>query len=165
MTSGVAKDPVQYPILRNLQFSPIKQGDDQLIVLWDPSGLSPGKLVLPLNFFFIVQHFDGEHSLPEIGALYLKRFGEFLLPSKVEQLVADLDQKLFLEGPRAETARQQARMDYRQRLSRPAAFAGRSYEADSAKLRKQIDGFFTSSEGPDFKPSENHAKLIKGLVA
>ena len=123
MTTGVVKDSTQYPVLRNLQFSPIKQEDDQLIVLWDPSGLSHEKLVLPLNLFFIVQHFDGEHSLPEIGALYLKRFGEFLLPSKVEQLVADLDQKLFLEGPRAETARQQAQIDYRQRPSRPAVFA------------------------------------------
>ena len=165
MTTVAAKDSDHYPVLRNLQFSPIKQGEDQLIVLWDPSGLSKEKLVLPLNFFFIVQHFDGEHSLQEIGALYLKRFGEFLLPSKVEQLVVDLDQKLFLEGPRAETARQQARIDYRQRPSRPAVFAGRSYEADSAKLRKQIDGFFTSGEGPDFKPSEHRGKLIKGLVA
>ena len=135
------------------------------MVLWDPSGLSQEKLVLPLNFFFIVQHFDGEHSIQEIGALYLKRFGEFLLPSKVEQLVADLDQKLFLEGPRTETARQQARSEYRQRPFRPAVFAGRSYEADGAKLLKQIDGFFTSSEGPDFKPSEHKGKLIKGLVA
>jgi MEMO1 family protein len=165
MTSGVAKDPIQYPILRNLQFSPIKQGEDQLVVLWDPSGLSKEKLVIPLNLFFIVQHFDGEHSIPDIGALYLKRFGEFLLPSKVEQLVADLEQKLFLEGDRAETARQQARLEYRQRAIRPAVLAGRSYEADGAKLRKQLDGFFSSGEGPDFKPSENRGKLIKGLVA
>lgn len=165
MTPGITKDSAQYPVLRNLQFSPIKQGEDQLVVLWDPSGLSKEKLVLPLNFFFIVQHFDGEHSIQEIGALYLKRFGEFLLPSKVEQLVADLDQKLFLEGSRTETAREQARSEYRQRPFRPAVFAGRSYEADGAKLRKQIDGFFTSSEGPDFKPSEHASQLIKGLVA
>ena len=164
MTSGIAKDPAQYPVLRNLQFSPIKQGEDQLIVLWDPSGLSKEKLVLPLNFFFIVQHFDGEHSIQDIGALYLKRFGEFLMPSKVEQLVTDLEQKLFLEGERTEAARRQAQVDYRQQPTRPAAFAGRSYEADGAKLRKQIDGFFTSGEGPDFKPSENRGKLIKGLV-
>ena len=164
MTSGIAKDPAEYPILRNLQFSPIKQGDDQLIVLWDPSGLSKEKLVLPLNFFFIVQHFDGEHSIQDIGALYLKRFGEFLLPSKVEQLVVDLEQKLFLEGPRTETARQRARLEYRQQTMRPAVFAGRSYEADGAKLKKQLDGFFSSGEGPDFKPSENRGKLIKGLV-
>ena len=73
------QDPTQYPALRNLQFSPIKEGEEQYMVLWDPTGLSKEKLVLPLNYFFIIQHFDGEHSLAEIGALYLKRFGEFLV--------------------------------------------------------------------------------------
>ncbi|MDH5251979.1 MAG: AmmeMemoRadiSam system protein B [Nitrospira sp.] len=165
MTTSEVKDPKLYPILRNLQFSPIKQGEDQFMVLWDPSGLSKEKLVLPLNYFFIVQHFDGEHSLLEIGAIYLKRFGEFLVPSKVEQLVEDLDQKLFLEGARTDSARLRLRDEYRQASLRKAAFAGRSYEADGAKLKKQIDGFFTSEEGPDFKPSENQGKPIKGLVA
>jgi AmmeMemoRadiSam system protein B len=165
MTTDTAKDPKHHPVLRNLQFSPIKEGEEQYIVLWDPSGLSKDKLVLPLNYFFIVQHFDGEHSLQEIGGLYLKRFGEFLMPDKVEQLVSDLDANLFLEGERAESARKQVQDVYRQAPLRAAAFAGRSYEADGAKLKKQIDGFFTSKEGPDFKPSENKGRLIKGLVA
>ena len=165
MTTQTTKDPKQYPVLRNLQFSPIKQGEDQFIVLWDPTGLSTDKLVLPLNYFFIIQHFDGEHSLTDIVGIYLKRFGEFLMPNKVEQLVADLETKLFLEGERAETAKQQAREAYRQAPLRPALFAGRSYEADGAKLQRQIEGFFTSKEGPDFKPSLNAGKLIKALVA
>ena len=165
MTTGTAKDPSQYPTLRNLQFSPIKEGEEQYMVLWDPTGLSKDKLVLPLNYFFIIQHFDGEHSLAEIGALYLKRFGEFLSPSRMEQLVSDLNEKLFLEGQRAEDALRLAREAYRQSPLRRAAFAGRSYEADGAKLKKQIDGFFTSKEGPDFKPSEHAGKKIKGLVA
>ena len=165
MTTDTAKDPKQYPTLRNLQFSPIKEGEEQYIVLWDPSGLSKEKLVLPLNYFFIVQHFDGEHSLQAIGGLYLKRFGEFLMPNKVEQLVSDLDAKLFLEGARVESARKQVQEAYRQAPLRQAAFAGRSYETDGAKLKKQIDGFFASKEGPDFKPSENKGKPIKGLVA
>ena len=165
MTTETARDPEQYPVLRNLQFSPIKEGEDQFIVLWDPSGLSKEKLVLPLNYFFIVQHFDGEHSLQQIGAMYLKRFGEFLMPNKVEQLVADLDAKLFLEGEGTDSARKQAQAAYRQALLRQAQFAGRSYETDGAKLKKQINGFFSSKEGPDFKPSENKGKPIKGLVA
>lgn len=164
MSTGTAKDPKQYPILRNLQFSPIKEGEEQYIVLWDPSGLSKEKLVLPLNYFFIIQHFDGDHSLHEIGALYLKRFGEFLMPGKVEQLVGDLEAKLFLEGDRTEGAKAQARHAYREAVVRPAGFAGKSYEADSGQLKKQIDGFFSSKEGPDFKPSANKGKLIKGLV-
>ena len=159
-----AKDPKQYPLLRNLQFSPIKEGEEQYMVLWDPSGLSKDKLVLPLNYFFIIQHFDGDHSLQDIVGLYLKRFGEFLMPNKVEQLVADLDQKLFLEGDRIKAVKQQARDLYRQSALRSAVFAGRSYEADGEKLTKQIESFFTSKEGPDFKPSEHRGKKIKGLV-
>jgi AmmeMemoRadiSam system protein B len=164
MTTGAAKDPKQYPLLRNLQFSPIKQGEEQYVVLWDPTGLSKEKLVLPLNYFFIVQHFDGDHSLQEIGALYLKRFGEFLMPDKVDQLVGDLEGKLFLEGDRTEMAKAEARNAYREAAVRPAAFAGKSYEADRGQLKKQIDGFFSSKEGPEFKPSANKGKLIKGLV-
>ena len=83
-TTSTSKDPNQYPALRNLQFSPIKEGEEQYMVLWDPTGLSQEKLVLPLNYFFLIQHFDGEHSLAEIGALYLKRFGEFLVPGKMD---------------------------------------------------------------------------------
>ena len=165
MTTGTAKDPAQYPALRNLQYSPIKEGEEQYMVLWDPTGLSKDKLVLPLNYFFIIQHFDGEHSLAEIGALYLKRFGEFLSPGRMQQLVFDLNEKLFLEGQRAEDARRMAREVYRQSPLRRASFAGRSYEADGVKLKKQIDGFFTSKEGPDFKPSIHAGKKIKGLVA
>lgn len=164
-TTPTIKDPKQYPVLRNLQFSPIKEGEEQYIVLWDPTGLSKDKLVLPLNYFFIVQHFDGEHSIQEIGALYLKRFGEFLMPDRVDKLIADLDDKLFLEGERAESAKQRAKDAYRQAPLRTAAFAGRSYEADEAKLRKQLDGFFSSKEGPEIKASENRGKKIKGLVA
>ena len=164
MSTGTAKDPKQYPVLRNLQFSPVKEGEEQYVVLWDPSGLSKEKLVLPLNYFFIIQHFDGDHSLQEIGSLYLKRFGEFLLPAKVEQLVVDLEAKLFLEGDLTEEAKEQARAAYRQAAVRPAVFAGKSYEADRGRLKKQIDGFFSSKEGPDFKPSANKGKPIKGLV-
>ncbi len=165
MTTTTPNDPKQCPALRNLQFSPIKEGEEQYMVLWDPTGLSNEKLVLPLNYFFIIQHFDGEHSLAEIAALYLKRFGEFLVPSKLDQLVSDLNHKLFLEGPRTEDARRLAQETYRQSPLRRAAFAGRGYEADGVKLKKQIDSFFTSKEGPDFKPSEHAGKKIKGIVA
>src|SRR5574338_727648 len=140
------KDANQYPALRNLQFSPVKEGEDQYIILWDPTGLSKEKLVLPLNYFFIVQHFDGEHSLQEIGAIYLKRFGEFLMPNKVEQLVSELDDKLFLEGARVDSARQSAVDAYRRAAVRKPVFSGRSYEADGPKLRRQIDGFFKSKD-------------------
>ncbi|MCA9474082.1 MAG: AmmeMemoRadiSam system protein B [Nitrospirales bacterium] len=164
MTTQV-KDPKHYPALRNLQFSPLKQGDEQYILLWDPSRLSHEKLVIPLPFFFLFQFFDGEHSLEQLGAEYLKKYGEFLMPDKLSQLVTDLDDKLFLEGERFEQAKAAAVTAYRQGPVRKPVYAGKSYEADPEQLRKQIDSFFDSKEGPEQKPSEHQGARIQAIVA
>jgi len=164
-TETVEKDSKNYPILRNLQYSPLKQGEEQYIVLWDPTGLSSEKLVLPLNFFYLFQFFDGEHSLEQVGAEYLKKYGEFMMPERLNKLVSDLDDKLFLEGERAEQVQTQALEAYRKLAVRPMAFAGKQYEADPVKLRAQLDAFYQSKEGPEKTPSENAGKPIKGLVA
>jgi AmmeMemoRadiSam system protein B len=152
------------PLLRNLQFSPIKQQDEQYIVLWDPSGLTSEKLIIPLNYFYLVQFFDGEHTLEQIGGEYLRRFGEFLMPDRLDRLVTDMDNKLFLEGARAEAARQAATAAYRSCALRPAGFSGKSYEADGEKLKVQLEGFFKSKEGPGVEASANAGRPIKGLV-
>ncbi len=164
MTSST-NDPKNYPSLRNLQYSPLKQGEEQYILLWDPSRLSQEKLVIPLNFFFLFQFFDGEHSLEQLGAEYLKKYGEFLMPEKLSQLVADLDDKLFLEGERCEQAQVAATSAYRNEPVRKAVFAGKSYEGEAESLRKQLDGFFESKEGPEKKPSDNQGKKIKAISA
>ena len=159
------KDPARFPVLRNLQFSPLKQNEEQYVVLWDPTGLTAEKLIVPLSYFYLLQFFDGEHSLDQIGAEYLKKFGEFFTLDRLEKLVADLDAKLFLEGEQLASARQAAIAAYRNSPMRVAAYAGRSYEADGEKLTRELEGFFASKEGPGFRPSENKGKKIKGLVA
>jgi hypothetical protein len=154
-----------HPLLRNLQYSPLKEGDEQYVLLWDPSGLSAEKLIVPLSYFYLLQFLDGEHSLEQIAAEYLRKFGEFLVPDRLHRLVGDLDDKLFLEGERVEAARKAALAAYRAQPARKAVFAGKSYEADPGKLRTQLKGFFTSKEGPDRKDSEHKGQPIRGLVA
>lgn len=158
-------NPKPYPALRNIQYSPMMQGEEHYIVLWDPSGLSAEKLIIPLNLFYLFQFLDGEHSPEQIGVEYLKKYGEFLMPDKLERLIADLDQKLFLEGERYEAAKAAAVKAYRDAPARSPRFAGKSYEADPQKLREQLAGFFSSKEGPSPDPSEHQGKAIKGLVA
>jgi AmmeMemoRadiSam system protein B len=155
----------QRPTLRNLQFSPLKQGEDQFVVLWDPTGLSADRLIVPLNYFYLFQFFDGEHTLDQIAAQYLKQFGEFLMPDRLEKLVAELDAKLFLEGERVEAAKSAADQAYRALAVRKPVHAGRLYEADAAKLRAQIDGFYSSKEGPPIKATAHKGQKLKGLVA
>ena len=76
MTEQV-KDPKTYPALRNIQYSPMKEREEQYIVLWDPSGLSSEKLIIPLNFFYLFQFLDGKHSLSQVGVEYLKSMASF----------------------------------------------------------------------------------------
>ena len=163
--SGSVKSSKQFPVLRNLQYSPLKQGEDQYILLWDPTGLGTDKLIVPMSYFYLLQFFDGEHSLEQVAAEYLRKFGEFLVPDRLERLVADLDGKLFLEGERVDAVRQTALAAYRAAPVRAAAFAGKSYEADPGKLAAQIAGFFSSKEGPGRKDSAHKGQPIKGLVA
>jgi AmmeMemoRadiSam system protein B len=162
-------DPVKHaqqgPLLRNLQFSPLKQQDEQYVVLWDPTGLSSEKLIVPLNYFYLFQFFDGEHSPERIGAEYLKKFGEFLMPDQLQRLIDDLEEKLFLEGGRAEAARAAAVSAYRSNPVRRAAFAGKAYAAEAGALTREIEGGFSSKEGPDIKRSANAGKKLKAIVA
>lgn len=161
----ITRNPKQYPLLRNLQYSPLKQEGDQYIVLWDPTRISTEKLIIPLSYFFVIQHFDGEHSLEQIATLYLKKFGEFLNPDSLYRLVDDLDDKLFLEGARFEAAKEAAKTAYRNAPIRKAYFAGKSYPEDKEKLLAQIDSFYSSKEGPEIKASINRGKTIRALVA
>ena len=158
------QDPKHYPVLRNLQFSPFKEKDEQYVVLWDPSGVTKERLVVPMNYFYVLQFFDGEHSLEEVGARYLQQFGELLMPAKLERLVEELERKLFLEGPAFEAAKQAAIETYRALPLRKAAYAGRAYEADPGKLRKQLEECFVSKEGPGKTPSANRGKALKARV-
>jgi hypothetical protein len=160
-----AQSSKPFPLLRNLQFSPLKEGEEQYVLLWDPSGLSTDKLIVPLSYFYLLQFFDGEHSLEQVAAEYLRKFGEFLVPDRLHRLVADLDDKLFLEGERVDAARQAALAAYRAAPVRQAVFAGRSYEANPDQLTSQLKGYFTSKEGPDRKDSEHRGQPIRGLVA
>jgi len=164
MTDPVKHAP-QGPLLRNLQFSPLKQQDEQYVVLWDPTGLSPEKLIVPLNYFYLFQFFDGEHSPERIGAEYLKKFGEFLMPDRLQRLIDDLEEKLFLEGARAETARTAAQAAYRSHPVRRAAFAGKAYAGEAAALTREIESYFSSKEGPDIKRSAQAGKRLKAIVA
>jgi hypothetical protein len=156
---------LENPKLRNLEFFPVREDENQSVGLRDPQGISKEILFLPPNVFYLIQFLDGRHTRNQIAGEYLKRFGELLLPNWVDRFLADLDEKLFLEGERFEEAKKALAEGYRKETIRQAAYAGKSYEADAEKLKAQLDGFFTSKEGPGSAPSEHAGQRIKAIVA
>jgi len=55
----------------------------------------------------------------------MKKFGEFLYTEKLQEIIGQLDDALYLEGDRFQEALRQKEGDFRKASSREAVFAGR----------------------------------------
>ncbi len=104
-------------------------------VLFDRTGLSDAELHLSRRDMELLQRFDGDTSLDDVR----KEFVASHTADAIAELVEQLDQALFLDGPR-----------FRERIAgpiRPACCAGRAYEDDPDDLRRRLHGLFTRGSG------------------
>ncbi len=136
-----------------------------LICLQDPLQISDKTLFLHPSLSFILSLFDGHHSILDIQAEYMRRFGEFLFTEKIEEIIRQLDETLFLEGERFENALKQKEEAFKQAPVREASFAGKSYEREPSRLKAQLSSFFTNSEGPGPLSEKEERAGLKGVIA
>ncbi len=73
---------MDFPKLRNINIFPVQNSGQTLLCLQDPQNISEKALFLPPPLYFIVSLFDGQHSILDIQAEYMRRFGEFLFTEK-----------------------------------------------------------------------------------
>jgi AmmeMemoRadiSam system protein B len=136
-----------------------------LLCLQDPQNVSEKALFLPPSLYFIVSLFDGQHSILDIQAEYIRRFGEFLFTEKVEEIISQLEENLFLEGDRFQGALKHKEEDFKRATIREAAFAGKSYEMDPERLRVQLEDYFKGSDGPGSLGERGSKDRLRGVVA
>jgi len=156
---------VDYPKLRNINTFPVQISDQTLLCIQDPQNISEKALFLPPPLYFIVSLFDGQHSILEIQAEYMRRFREFLFTEKLQEIIHQLDENLFLEGERFQEALRQKEESFKKGSIREAAFAGKSYEKDPELLKIQLEGYFGRSEGPGVPVDKEGVNGLKGVVA
>ena len=78
----------------------------------------------------------------------MRKFGELLFTEKIQEIINQLDENLFLEGNRFQEASRQKEESFKKSPVREAAFAGKSYEEESTRLKVQIEGYFEGPDGP-----------------
>jgi hypothetical protein len=144
----MSDDPLESPRLRAVEAFPVRQDGQQLIALRDPAGYAETVVLLPPAAVEVVRHFDGRHSLVDIQAELMRRFGELVPRADIERLVAALDEQGFLDSPRFEARRRSVDQAFLAAPTRPAAHAGGAYAADPEALRQSLEAFFTGAEGP-----------------
>lgn len=156
---------MEYPKLRNIDAFPLETSGRKAVGLRDPLNLREKIVIVSYTDFFIISLFDGNHSLLDIKAEYMRKFGEMLFTERLEEIIKHLDDNYLLESERYEAYRLRLEDEFKKADIRPAVFAGKSYESDLSKLMQQIEGFFTSPQGPG-KPNPGQKEgHIKGIIA
>jgi AmmeMemoRadiSam system protein B len=112
-------------------------------VLWDRLRLGDRMVRLTAQELSWVRLFDGRNSLRDVQEEVSRRQGREVPLEVLARLAEQLEEALFLDGPR-----------YRARLQEIAADPVRppvclaSYEPEPAALRRQLDRLFTGPGGP-----------------
>lgn len=156
---------MDFPKLRPLNLFPVKVSGQTMLCLQDPLNISEKALFLPLPIYFIISHFDGKHSIVDIQAEYMRRFGEILFSEKIQEIIHQLEENLFLEGERFQEALRKKEEEFLRSPVREPAFAGKSYEADPERLRDQLEGYFIRSDGPGRLGDRLVGGGLRGVIA
>ena len=73
---------MDYPKLRPIEAFPVESSGRKMICLRDPHNFTNNVVMVPFNFFFIIQLFDGQHTILDIQAEYMRKYGELLFKEK-----------------------------------------------------------------------------------
>ncbi|MGA2317707.1 MAG: AmmeMemoRadiSam system protein B [Thermodesulfobacteriota bacterium] len=156
---------MDYPKLRSINIFPVQSSGQAMLCLQDPQNISEKALFMSPPLYFIVSLFDGQHSILDIQAEYMRKFREFLYTEKLQEIISQLDENFFLEGKRFQESLRQKEEGFKKASFREAVFAGKSYEGDPDGLRAQFEGYFKGTNGPGSLGEKKGSNGLKGVVA
>ncbi|HYA30940.1 MAG TPA: AmmeMemoRadiSam system protein B [Acidobacteriota bacterium] len=142
----------------------MEQDGKTLIYLKDPLNFATPLGISPVGYF-VLSHFDGDHSFLDIQEAYCKRFGALLVTDELKQFVDMLDQYYYLDSERFSDYRQLVIAEFRQLPKRASAHVGGVYKSNPAELTAQLDGYFTSHKGPGLPSTNGLGATPRAIVA
>lgn len=142
--------------LRPIEAVPVNHEGRRVLMLRDPLRLSEEVLLVPMPLVPVLQRLDGRHDFEAIREECAALHGARLSEEDFRAVVSRLEEARFLEGESFASWSASLKDAFLRAPSRPAFLAGKSYEADPARLRARMDGFFAAEDGPGM-PSANRA--------
>ncbi len=139
-------DPSYCPKLRAIEVIPFTYQGQQRLLLRDPFGYTEGAFMLPASLAPILSLMDGSNTLRDIQAAATRLFGRLVMLEEVNQLVASLDESLFLDNERFQALRQRLEEEFRSSPVRPPSHADKAYPGDSERLKEFLDQILAQSE-------------------
>ena len=154
---------MDYPRLRYIQASQTDMEGGSRILISDPLHFAKGPLVMPAATYFIISHFDGQHSVVDIQEAFARQFGQILPRERIEDLIEQLDHNHYLDSERF---RQEVLDVFYQSPVREMAHANSCYSAKPEEFTKQAVAIFKGHGGPGL-PAENEQRHppVRGIIA
>jgi AmmeMemoRadiSam system protein B len=128
----------EYPKLRPLEILPIRDREQDLLLVTDPLGVFRAPVALRLEMLELLQLLDGSVSINELAALIARESKDLRAARFVKDLVGQLDRLLMLDSPRFQEAFAQIRDSYHRLEVRQAALEGVTYPGEP----QQAEAFF-----------------------
>jgi len=151
------------PKLRPLSAVPVEQDGQELICLYDATGLADKQVLVNPQTFFILSRFDGKHTVDEIKLAYTRRFGELLLGEKVDRIIEGLDEALLLESERLRRTLAERLDAYRRSGVRHPARAD-DYPQDPSRFEEYVRSFFMVDGAPGLPEPPEERLPMRALV-
>ena len=151
------------PCLRPVEAFPIQQEGKTLICLRDPQQFAQTLVVSPV-VYFILSHFDGQHSFVDIQESYARRVGELLFTEDLKKIIDLLEGHLYLHSERFLDHQKRIIDEFRQQPVRAPSHAGAVYRENPEELRAQLRSHFEPPDGPG-EPQRNSRAAPKAVVA
>ncbi|HTM09997.1 MAG TPA: AmmeMemoRadiSam system protein B [Verrucomicrobiae bacterium] len=153
-----------HPLLRPVEAFPVQQDGKTYICLRDPAHFAETLVVTPVGYFLIA-HFDGQHSLVDIQEAYAKRIGQILASEELQKLIEALDQNYFLYNQRFLDRQKEIVDEFRRQPVRAPAHVGGVYSDQPEQLKSQLLGHFKAANGPGEAKSNGARARPKAIVA
>jgi hypothetical protein len=154
-----------YPKIRPLEAHTTQVSGREVVTLSDPSGITPETMMVSPETFFLLRMMDGSNSLRDLQAAYMRRYGMLLYTDILDELLRRLDAVYLLDNNRFRTHVRSLHDDFMQAPTREPAFAGAGYEETPDGLTRQIEGYFTDSEGPGDSIGIQKEPSPQGIIA
>ncbi len=153
------------PRLRYLDVFPLPKKDGRLVFgLRDPQQISPHVLCIPREVAFILQFFDGTHTLEEACAEFKGKVNQEFPRDHLAQVIQMLDQSYFLMNENFQSHFTSLVESFQRAEVREAFHAGNGYSKDAVALQETLANFFAEPKGPGYPNGAVGKRDIQGLV-
>jgi len=135
----------EYPLLRALSILPVRDGQQELLLINDPIGLIPEPVALRMEALPLLQLLDGRTSVSDLTAALVRGSRDIRAGSWVREFIGQLDRMLLLDSPRFHETYRAVRDAYHQLEVRQSVFAGVSYPDDPEAAAQFVDAHATAA--------------------